>query len=249
MVALVMLPGLDGTGQLFAEFVEAMGQGVEVIVARYPADKPLGYAGLELIAQSFLPLDQDYYLLGESFSGPIAIAIAAKQPSRMRGLILCCSFARNPLPQFAGLRNILGWLPLRALPVGLLSYFLMGRFATAVLRKALANALVRVAPAVLLRRARAVLMVDVSNALASIKAPVLLLRASEDRIVSPASAEFVAAQVKQAKIVDFAAPHFLLQLVPAAAAAVVVNFMGLGKPGSTFTEGGFRYQPKAPVTQ
>ena len=53
MVALVLLPGLDGTGHLFADFVAALPSEVEVIVAHYPTDKPLSYADLESIARTF----------------------------------------------------------------------------------------------------------------------------------------------------------------------------------------------------
>ncbi len=77
MVALVLLPGLDGTGLLFDEFTSALGSDVDVIVASYPVNKPLGYAELEPIARSFIPSDNPFFLLGESFSGPIALSIAA----------------------------------------------------------------------------------------------------------------------------------------------------------------------------
>ena len=232
MVALVLLPGLDGTGHLFADFVAALPSGLEVIVAHYPTDKPLSYADLEPIARNFLPLNQEYFLLGESFSGPLAITIAATAPPRLRGLILCCSFARNPFPLFAGFRRLLGVLPVADAPLSLLSYFLMGRFSTAGLRMTLKNTLSLVTADVLRQRARAVLAVDVSDSLAIIKMPVLYLRATEDRIVPPSSSQLVAALATQTKIVDLLGPHFLLQVLPSAAAAVVANFMGLVTPGS-----------------
>lgn len=229
MVALVLLPGLDGTGHLFADFVAALAPEVDVIVAHYPTDKPLGYAELEPIARTFLPLDQDYFLLGESFSGPLAIMIAAMSPPRLRGLILCCSFVRNPLPLLAGLRSFLKAFPVTLAPIALLSYFLMGRFSTAALRMALKNALEQIDSNVLRQRARAVLSVDVSDFLILIKVPALYLRATEDHVVPATSSELVAALATQAQIIDFVAPHFLLQVVPTEAAAVVANFIGVAE--------------------
>lgn len=128
MVALVLLPGLDGTGRLFVDFVAALGAEVEVTVASYPTDTPLGYAELTAVARSFLPPDQPFFLLAESFSGPIAISIAQSSPPGLLGVALCCSFARNPLPVLAPARPLLGIVPVDALPVALLSFFVLGRF-------------------------------------------------------------------------------------------------------------------------
>src|SRR5512143_111507 len=101
MSTLVLLPGLDGTGRLFGDFIAALGQDIDVIVASYPADTPLDYAELEPLVRAMLPTDRDYVLLGESFSGPLAISLAASAPPGLRGLVLCCSVARSPLPALA----------------------------------------------------------------------------------------------------------------------------------------------------
>src|SRR5436309_344825 len=99
MVALVLLPGMHGTGELFAEFTAALGSEHEAIAVSYPQDRPLDYAQLESIVRSRLPADRPFVILGESFSGPIAISIAASAPRGLRGIILCVSFAKNPLPR------------------------------------------------------------------------------------------------------------------------------------------------------
>ena len=78
MVTLVLLPGLDGTGRLLADFAASFGPAVKVIVATYPPDRVLDYAGLEPIARAFLPQDRPFFLLAESFSGPLGIRIAAR---------------------------------------------------------------------------------------------------------------------------------------------------------------------------
>ncbi|HZX30916.1 MAG TPA: hypothetical protein VFF03_06170 [Rhodocyclaceae bacterium] len=228
MLTLVLLPGLDGTGLLFADFITALGPGVRTIVASYPTDTPLGYDELEPIARSFLPRNEPFYLLAESFSGPLAIAIAASPPPELLGLVLCSSFARNPLPVLAPFRFALGAVPVAALPMALLSFFVLGRFATPALHAALARSLALVAPAVLRARARAALSIDRASLLPQIKMPVLYLRATEDRIVSEASWKLVRALVPQATAVRFPAPHFLLQVMPKPAAAAIAEFMGAG---------------------
>jgi pimeloyl-ACP methyl ester carboxylesterase len=106
---------MDGTGELFAPFVAALGAGFEVRTVRYPGDHCGGYRELEEIARQAIPADRPYILLGESFSGPIAISIAASAPGQLRGLVLCCTFARNPRPALAALKPFIGALPFKAL--------------------------------------------------------------------------------------------------------------------------------------
>lgn len=226
MVALVLLPGLDGTGLLFADFADSFEPDVKIIVASYPTDIPLSYAELESVARSFLPQDQPFFLLAESFSGPIGISIAASAPPGLLGLVLCCSFARSPAPMAALLRPLVGIVPVSVLPVRLLGFFLLGRFSSAAFLGALAKALALIAAPVLRARARAVLSVDVSASLPKVKVPVLYLRASEDRIVSRASSELVASLTPETKVVEFVAPHFLLQVLPSPVASRVAEFMG-----------------------
>ena len=222
---LVLLPGLDGTGQLFDDFIAALGPDIDIIVAAYPLDALLSYTELASVARTFIPADRPYFLLGESFSGPIAITIAAASPPGLRGMILCCSFARNPRPILAWARPLIALFPLMALPLALLSHFLLGRFASPHLRLALAQTLAKVAPAVLRQRAVAALGVDVSQRLSAIAVPLLYLRASEDRVVPKSASDEVAAWAPVTRIVDLVAPHFLLQALPSAAASAVADFM------------------------
>ena len=227
-VALVLLPGMDGTGLLFPDFITALGQDIEAIVVSYPQDKTLSYVELKKLVRSFLPVNKPYFILGESFSGPIAISIAATMPTGFLGLILCCTFAKNPLPLLKVARPLMALLPVTATPLSLLNYFLMGRFSTPELRSSLGRAVAAVSPAVLKNRACEVLSVDVSVALSTIKVPVLYLRSSEDRVVQKSSSELIATLAPQTQIVDFVAPHFLLQVLPCESASVVTNFIHTG---------------------
>lgn len=227
MVALVLLPGLDGTGLLLAEFAAAFGPEVKVILVSYPTDTPLGYSELETVARSCLPQDQPFYLLAESFSGPIGISIAASSPPGLLGLVLCCSFARNPVPMLAFLRPFVGVFPLSSVSLGLLCFFMLGHFSSSALIGALARSLASVASPVLRARTRAVLSVDVSTSLARVRVPVLYLRASEDRVVSDSSSKLIASLAPQTKVIEFTAPHFLLQVSPSLVAAQVAEFMGV----------------------
>src|SRR5512138_2251270 len=122
---LVLLPGLDGTGDLFAPFIDAL-DGYPTQVVAYPADRAMNYAAHEAHARAQLPRDEDCILLAESFSGPVGIAIAASPPPGLKGLILCASFAVNPLPVFGPLSRLIGLLPFGAMPPRLAEPWLYG---------------------------------------------------------------------------------------------------------------------------
>lgn len=98
MTSIVLLPGLDGTGELFAPLVAAWGDRFRTQVVSYPRAERLGYAALADRVRALLPLHEDYVLLAESFSGPLGVMLAAERPQRLRGLVLCATFARSPLP-------------------------------------------------------------------------------------------------------------------------------------------------------
>ena len=115
MPQLVILPGLDGTGARITPFLREMERTVQVRVLEYPPDQPLGYAELESLVRQGLPQGERYVLLAESFSGPIAIRVAADPPPDLAGVILCGTFARNPLPWLRAVRALAVRVPVQIL--------------------------------------------------------------------------------------------------------------------------------------
>lgn len=227
---LVLLPGMDGTGELFAPFVAALGSQCQVLCMRYPGELPLGYADLEALVRSQLPSNASYVVLGESFSGPIAAALSAVPPPGLVGVILCCTFVRNPRPQLAVFRSLLGMLPVKATPVVAMVPFLLGKHVTFGLLRALAGALAQVTPDTLRVRLQAVLQVDARASLAAAQVPVMYLRAKQDRLVPSSSAVDVASCLPSTTFVCVDGPHLLLQTCPGPVAHAVVEFLrGLGR--------------------
>ncbi len=68
----VLLPGMDGTGELFAPFLSSLAGICSVQVIRYPRDADLTYAELQQYVMNQLPVSEPITLIAESFSGPIA---------------------------------------------------------------------------------------------------------------------------------------------------------------------------------
>ncbi|MFZ6776466.1 alpha/beta fold hydrolase [Undibacterium sp. Ji83W] len=211
MTTLVLLPGMDGTGTLYGPLHTALDGKSKLLVLTYPADQALGYAELEELVQAQLPTDEDYILLGESFSGPIAISIAATQPVRLKALILCATFASNPYPWLAASRYALPYLPTRLAPLSVLSHLLLGRFSSKELGAQLADALAQVKPASLKARLHAVLSCDVREKLKAIQVPVLYLQATRDRLVPVSAHADIHRQLYEMETCKYDAPHFLLQ--------------------------------------
>ncbi len=225
MPTLVLLPGMDGTGELFAPFLEALGDQFKTQVVRYPTDQELGYEELLTLARSALPIDEPYVVLGESFSGPIAISLAAEASPLLRGVVLCCTFARNPHPAFSPFKNLLALVPFHWSPSIALSWALLGSFGSAALRGSIAGAVRRVAPRVLRARLRSVASVDVSDMLATVTVPCLYLRASQDRLVPASASVHIQCVLPPVSMVQINAPHCLLQAAPAEAARIVSLFV------------------------
>lgn len=215
---------MDGTGTLFAPLISALGPDISTVVVRYP-DQPQEYAAHENAALAALPEQQPYVVLGESFSGPIAISIAARSPPGLLGYILCSSFLSCPRNVLRLMLPLLGLFPPQRVPNSVATYFLMGRFATEDLRRLHGEALKLVSPETLVARLGAIANVDVRDRVARVSAPGLFLRATEDRMVPESAAKTFAQLAAKARVVDIEGPHFLLQFNPAEAARIIRKFM------------------------
>lgn len=225
-LTLVLLPGMDGTGELFQPLRDALGEDVTTIVVRYPSQGAQDYATLEACARRFLPAQGPYLLLGESFSGPVATAIAASSPPGLQGLILCCTFVRSPRPALAKLAPLAGLASIHWLPGPILGHVVMGRWRTPALQASLTAAMARTPASGLAARVRAVLTADASARLREVRVPVLYIRALRDQLVPGAAATHIKRVLPTARVVAVDAPHFLLQVVPEAAVAAIRAFMG-----------------------
>ena len=226
---LVLLPGLDGTGKLFAEFLEALDLGVSANVVPYPPDVPLGYDELELLVRAVLPTRARFVLLGESFSGPLAIRIAASPPPGLAGLILCVTFASNPYPRLAWARGLAPLLPLKSLPRWLRAPLMWGSASPSTAPRQSERAMAGVDAAVIRGRIAALLSVDETAALAKISVPTLVLCATRDRVISEAASMRIMRGIRHAQRVDVDGPHLLLKTRPQECAAAVLGFIREGQ--------------------
>lgn len=205
---IVLLPGLDGTGELLRDLEAALSRGgSRVHVLAYPPDEALGYVELVDWVVERLPRER-CILIGESFSGPIAIEIAARQPGRLAGLVLAATFARCPLPRF--ILRLVGTLdPIRA-PRFVRRLMLLGAWADTRLAKKLDDVLSTVPPIVVRARVREVLRVDKRHLLKLIQVPSLYLAGRRDKLVRGRVGCEIAALIPRCRVLSLNAPHMLL---------------------------------------
>lgn len=225
MTTIVLLPGMDGTGRLFTPFVEYLPKNWNVTVVCYPKIDPLGYEALVREARKAIPTVGNYFILGESFSGPIAISLAKSADNRLLGLILCCTFMRCPskLLHYSG--AVFTNYPVSMIPFFVIEAMLLGKFRTPVLSNLVRSAVYSVSDVAYKARLRAIQAVDVSAELASLVFPVLYLRAVHDRLVSEHESKAMRWTMKHMSIAELDGPHCLLQASPCEAAYEVTHFV------------------------
>ncbi|MBT9553298.1 MAG: alpha/beta hydrolase [Hydrogenophaga sp.] len=230
MTTLVLLPGLDGSGDFFDHLCHHLPPQWRTHVMPYPGDQPLSYSELARFVVAALPHDGPFVLVAESFSGPVAIQVAATRPAGLIGVVLRATFARNPRPflrPFLGLTRV---APVRATPMGLLSRCLLGAEADAAWAERIRQAMGKCSVAVLRARAREVLLVDVRSLLADIRVPVLYLQATKDWVVPAAALIEMQRVLPGIQVARIDGPHFLLQARPVPCLEQIMEFVGRGSP-------------------
>jgi pimeloyl-ACP methyl ester carboxylesterase len=210
---LVLLPGLDGTGNLFAPFVEALPEGLEGQIVRYPASHILSSSELAQLLKSATAGSGPFVLLAESFSSPLAIEWAATNPQNLRGLVICAGFASSPIPSW--LRAVCSFLApvcfLVTPPPTAVKLLLVGADPPTGMVAAVQSAISSVKANVLIARLRSVLACDVRLALSRVTVPMLFVQPRQDRLVDGTMLEEMR-RIKPSAVVEaIDGPHLLLQ--------------------------------------
>jgi pimeloyl-[acyl-carrier protein] methyl ester esterase len=235
-VTLVLLPGLDGSGILFEPLVAAIAalNAQQIAIAPHVlCYDPLCAWGYEawidsVHAQlaSLVQSGEPFILLGESFSGPIAISLAARHPANLLGVVLCATFAHQPHPLLTASKPVINWFPLprntAKNPAG--TYALLGYNTTADLRALAFRALSPLPPATVRARLKAVATVDKRAELQAIRVPMLYLQAKRDRLVLASATRAMQALKPEMQCELFDTAHGLLQIAPSAAAQSIQRF-------------------------
>jgi pimeloyl-ACP methyl ester carboxylesterase len=215
---------MDGSGELLAEFAKELSGRLHFEIIGYPPDLALGYEDLSAYVLPKLPKKRPFVLLGESFGGPLALTVAAGKPHGLVGVILCASFAKFPVGAVRALGPLVKLGPAQ-LPLPLLSWVLLGPWATSSWRARIAQGIGRLSPSVRRARVVAALGVDLLPAVGELTMPLLCIRATEDRLVWGGAGRALVASARIAQLIDVRAPHFVLQSAPKECAEAVVSWV------------------------
>lgn len=224
---LVHLPGLDGTGQLFAPLLAVLPEKIAATVVTYPARVQHTYSELAANVAASLPKDEPFVIVAESFSGPIAICLAAEAPANLRGIVLAATFVRRPGNVVAGLilRLCSRRMFKQPAPPWFVRTFLIGRDAPPGMLAAFHRAAASVSPEVLGDRLRQNLSVDERAALRRVAVPIMYLFPTRDHMISRSGLRGILRVRQDVDVVRIDAPHLVLQCRPAQAYREIDSWM------------------------
>ena len=118
---IVLLPGMDGTGNLFKDAVSELSM-MDVIILSLPNEGPQNYQDLSSSLIKDLP-EEDFIIVAESFSGGIAACLSNDQPPHLKAIIFVASFLSAPKKHIAYLASLLPIQQFTKLPLFKFSLF------------------------------------------------------------------------------------------------------------------------------
>jgi pimeloyl-ACP methyl ester carboxylesterase len=227
---------MDGSGRMFEPLLAAGPRALEAQPISYPSHEPLGYDELVERVRPRLPRSR-FVLLAESFSGPVAVRLAAERPRGLAALVLAASFVHRPLnPLLHPVRGLVGarlfGMPM---PAALVRHFMAGPDAPDALVADLQRAIAAVSAEVLAHRSAEALRVDARDALAGVDVPILFLAPSRDRLIRTDASDDVLAVRPDAEVVVLDAPHMILQRCPHASLARIEEFIAATVPAGSLS--------------
>jgi pimeloyl-ACP methyl ester carboxylesterase len=145
------------------------------------------YNELEIYGTEKMPSNERFVLLAESFSGPVALNIAAKGQMNVVAVMLVATFIKNPLHfNFLRFQRFIGASLFRLpIPRSFIRNFLLGKDASETLVSEFFDVLNSVNPRILAHRLRLILHANAKQALVECPVPILYLRATEDKVITP----------------------------------------------------------------
>ncbi len=222
---LILLPGMDGTGILFQPFLDIFPDKIETQVITFPCNEKLSYQELISYVCDKLPKDNDYVLLAESFSGPIAYEISKKENERLKAVIFVASFIQPP-NKLLSLAKVIPFYFLipKKLPEFILR-LLLGSWANKELNLLINKALSKVSSQAMEFRVKE--MACLSTHIEPIEKNCIYIQANSDNLVSQRNAISIESVSKNFKLFKVEGSHFVLQVNPEDCSKIISNELNL----------------------
>jgi pimeloyl-ACP methyl ester carboxylesterase len=222
---LVLLPGLDGTGDLFAALLIELSE-FECRVITLPATGAQDYPSIVEQVKEKLPKD-DFVLVAESFSGPIGAVLASKGLPQMKGVIFVASFLSPPKKLLVGFAR---YLPLKMLSkMPLAGYFhkllFLGPDASHQLVDLFQQTILSLSPQIIKARLKSIQSLSVSSE--NLDLPAAYIQALSDRLVPAGKIVEFKSRFENLTVQPIEGPHFILQSKPAECAVAISELVQL----------------------
>lgn len=231
MSQIVFLPGFDGNAELRRDFTSALGKRHDVRTVSYP-NRTLGSLDAYRVqAMGEAPVDWRPVLVAESFSGLVATRWASLD-ARVEALVLCGSFARNPL----GYATQLGasWPALVKMGPALMNP--AAQLSSEPARRRWAAGFSRTMGElrndVVAERLRLIAGEDIGPALAALAVPIVLVQFDDDLVITPMARAQLVAACARPHVVRLPGPHFALETRAAECAAAIDRALAAVLPGA-----------------
>lgn len=197
----VLVPGMDGTGQLFYRQVPRLARShrVGTYALRDVASMETLIVDLGRVIDVMAPVERRAVVIGESFGGALAMSLALAQPERVSALVVLNSFPYFA-PQF---RLHLAMCGVRAMPWGVMglirrltAFRLHSRHTHRQEIRRFMELTGRASRDGYLARLKALTQYDIRDRLHDVRVPTLFLAADQDHLVPAVEqARYMAARV------------------------------------------------------
>ena len=214
---LVLVPGLDGTGELFKPLMKILPKELNTLIVKYPKDKILTFEELVAVVNEQIPKNKEIIILAESFAGPVVLNLLKNYQFDVKNIIFCSTFAISPRKRLLTLLKVMPLSSVFHLPIPnfILKYFCVGKGASKVLIDLVKDAIKIVKPAVLASRLRMLVDIDERNSLNKLSSiDCCYIQALEDKLVLNQCVDDFIDNVPNLKVKVINGSHFIIQAKP-----------------------------------
>lgn len=226
---IALLPGLDGTGELFSPIIPFLEDHFEVHVVRYKNE--VTFSEYAESAANQLPSNCSVSLIAESFSGPIAISLLARNDMNFLASVLSATFCKSPLPFLTQLSKHVPEIMFRSNPISktFLDLLVTGADSSLEVRNKVRELLNTVSPSQFQSRVNIINEVDVTQELKNIDVPLLYIQATKDKIVFEGSGTEIMKHANDLRIEKVEGSHMILQNQPEKCAELIISHVTSNK--------------------
>lgn len=203
---------MDGTGILFKPFLELL-SGFDAQVITLPASGDQDYQTLSNYVSARLP-EEDFVLIAESFSGPIAASLSSSNKPHLRGVVFVATFLSSPNQLLLSIAKLMPIKLLASLPLS--SYIqrrlFFGNTTNKDLMSLFKEALDNLSGELIKSRVDSIRSFKYMEEKSDI--PCIYLRAVSDRLIPGNKALEFRSYFSKIALENIDGPHFLLQASP-----------------------------------